>query len=249
MCVCAHRAAAAAGDPTTPRRQSCGHFTANWVSEAGSRVGHPFHDRHNRPGPPGRHRDRISRNPPGRLLARVADPEPRFLVGARAPHSGRRPGRHAAEPPLPAADRQARGTRYSGSRGTQLRRLYLRNDENDLYSLGYVQDIGAIEYDAWYPMTTLRYRDATLPLRVRAVAFSPFMPGKARESATPGFHFVFTLENTSRETVQASLLSVLDNPIVSRIDDRKLSNTLRHKAVPPVCCWTAPPSRRTSRPG
>ncbi len=91
-----------------------------------------------------------------------------------------------------------------------------------------MQDIEAIEYDAWYPMTTLRYRDATLPLRVSAVAFSPFMPGKARESATPGFHFVFTLENTSRETVQASLLSVLDNPIVSRIDDRKLSNTLRH---------------------
>ena len=54
------------------------------------------------------------------------------------------------------------------------------------------------------------------------------MPGKARESATPGFHVVFTLENTSRETVEASLLSVLDNPIVSRIDDRKLSNTLRH---------------------
>jgi uncharacterized protein (DUF608 family) len=115
-----------------------------------------------------------------------------------------------------------------GDGSPQLRRLYLRNDENDLYSLGYVQDIEAIEYDAWYPMTTLRYRDATLPLRISAVAFSPFMPGKARESATPGFHFVFTLENTSRETVEASLLSVLDNPIVSTIDDRKLSNTLRH---------------------
>jgi uncharacterized protein (DUF608 family) len=119
------------------------------------------------------------------------------------------------------------GTPGRGS--PQLRRLYLRSDENDLYSLGYVQDIEAIDYDAWYPMTTLRYRDATLPIRISAVAFSPFMPGKARESATPGFHFVFTLENTSRETVEASLLSVLDNPIVSRISDRKLSNTLRRE--------------------
>ena len=91
-----------------------------------------------------------------------------------------------------------------------------------------MQDVEAIDYDAWYPMTTLRYHDATLPVRITADAFSPFMPGKARESATPGFHFVFTLENTSRETVEVSLLSVLDNPLVSRIDDRKLSNTLRH---------------------
>jgi len=110
----------------------------------------------------------------------------------------------------------------------QLRRLYLRADENDLYSLGYVQDVEAIDYEAWYPMTTLRYRDATLPVRVSATAFSPFMPGKARESATPGFHVVFTLENTSKEATQVSLLSVLDNPIVSTLETRQLKNTVRH---------------------
>ena len=76
-------------------------------------------------------------------------------------------------------------------------------------------------------MTTLRYRDASLPVRVSAIAFSPFMPGKTRDSATPGFHIVFTLENTSKETVQACLLSVLDNPLVSTRDNRQLKNTLR----------------------
>jgi uncharacterized protein (DUF608 family) len=110
----------------------------------------------------------------------------------------------------------------------QLRRLYLRPDENDLYSMGYVQDVEAIDYEAWYPMTTLQYRDATLPVRVSATAFSPFMPGKARESATPGFHYVFTLENTSKETAQISLLSVLDNPVVSTLENRQLKNTLSH---------------------
>ena len=160
--------AAAAQDPTSAETPSGpAAAPANWVSEAGGPVAIPSTIAMGSGARPGRHRDRISRNPPGRLLARVADPEPRFLVGAHTPRGGRRPGRHAAEPPLPAADRQARGTRYSGSRGAQLRRLYLRNDENDLYSLGYVQDIEAIEYDAWYPMTTLRYRDATLPLRVQ----------------------------------------------------------------------------------
>jgi uncharacterized protein (DUF608 family) len=121
---------------------------------------------------------------------------------------------------LMSAGRAGGGTR-------QLRRLYLRPDENDLYSMGYVQDVEGIDYEAWYPMTTLRYRDGSLPVRVSATAFSPFMPGKTRDSATPGFHIVFTLENTSKETVQASLLSVLDNPLVSTLDNRQLVNTLR----------------------
>jgi len=141
----------------------------------------------------------------------------------------RRRGQQQSSPTTPPNLRFFLRTGKPGGAAAQLRRLYLRNDENDLYSLGYVQDIEGIDYDAWYPMTTLRYRDASLPIRVSAVAFSPFMPGKTRESATPGFHFVFTLENTSRETVEASLLSVLDNPIVSAGDDRKLSNTLRHE--------------------
>jgi uncharacterized protein (DUF608 family) len=115
-----------------------------------------------------------------------------------------------------------------GGGARQLRRLYLRSNENDLYSMGYVQDVEAIDYEAWYPMTSLHYRDALLPLRVSATAFSPFMPGKTRESATPGFHIVFTLENTSKEPVQASLLSVLDNPVLSTLDNRQLLNTLRH---------------------
>jgi uncharacterized protein (DUF608 family) len=132
----------------------------------------------------------------------------------------------SAMPSTPPNLRFLLWTRLPKANGPQLRRLYLRSDENDLYSLGYAQDIESIDYEAWYPMTTLRYRDGSLPIRVSAAAFSPFMPGKARDSATPGFHVVFTLENTSKETVQASLLSVLDNPLVSALDNRQLKNTL-----------------------
>lgn len=116
----------------------------------------------------------------------------------------------------------------TGWSAPQLRRLYLRSSENDLYSMGYVQDVEAIDYEAWYPMTTLHYRDGTLPVQVSATAFSPFMPGRTRESATPGFHLVFTLENTSKQTVRTTLLSVMDNPVVSTLADRQLKNTLRH---------------------
>ncbi|MDE3066348.1 MAG: hypothetical protein KGJ60_02230 [Verrucomicrobiota bacterium] len=142
--------------------------------------------------------------------------------------SGRQtpPGPNA---PVPPNLRFFLWTNQRGRRSPQLRRFYLRSDENDLYSLGYAQDVEAIDYEAWFPMITLRYHDRTLPVRAGATAFSPFMPGKARESATPGFHVVFILENTSDETAQASVLSILDNPIVSTLADRRLKNTVRHE--------------------
>ncbi len=115
-----------------------------------------------------------------------------------------------------------------GEATPQLRRLYLSPEENNLYSQPYVHDVESIDYDAWFPMTGLHYNDSTLPVRTSALAFSPFIPGKTRESATPGFHMVFTLENTSHETVEASLVSLMDNPLVPDLDDRMLSNTMSH---------------------
>ena len=119
-------------------------------------------------------------------------------------------------------------TAQSGGANPQLRRLYLRPEENNLYSQPYVQDVESIEYDAWFPMTGLRYHDSSLPVRASAVAFSPFIPGRSRESGTPGFHMVFTLENTSRETVEASLVSLLENPLLPDLDDRRLNNAVTH---------------------
>lgn len=108
----------------------------------------------------------------------------------------------------------------------QLRRLYLTAEETNLYSLPHVQDVESIDYQAWFPITGLTYNDSTLPLRVSAIAFSPFIPGRARESATPGFHMVFTFENISRETIEVSLVSLLDNPLVPDLEDRMLHNTI-----------------------
>jgi uncharacterized protein (DUF608 family) len=109
-----------------------------------------------------------------------------------------------------------------------LRRLYLRPYDNNLFSQSYVHDVESIEYDAWFPMTGLRYNDPTLPVRVSAVAFSPFIPGKARESGTPGFHMVFTLENTSAAAVEASVVSLMENPLLPDEADRALSNAISH---------------------
>ncbi len=113
-----------------------------------------------------------------------------------------------------------------GDNAPQMRRLYLRSDDNDLYSLPMLHDVESIDYAAAFPVTTLHYRDSTLPVRVSAEMFSPFIPGNARETATPGFHAVYTVENISDETVEVSLASFVDNPLATALADRRLSNAV-----------------------
>ena len=120
-------------------------------------------------------------------------------------------------------------TQKSGEDGPQLRKLYLRADENELYSLPFLQDVESIDSFAWFPMTGLAYHDATLPVEISAEVFSPFMPGKARDSATPGFHVAWTLKNTGSEPVDLTLTGFMDNPLASAMPERKLTNTLTQK--------------------
>jgi uncharacterized protein (DUF608 family) len=56
-------------------------------------------------------------------------------------------------------------TKRASDEVAQVRRLYLRSDENDLYTLPFVQDIQSIDYLAWFPMTGLHYNDQTTPVR------------------------------------------------------------------------------------
>ncbi len=132
----------------------------------------------------------------------------------------------APPPPGPQYLRFLLRARKISGGAPEVRRLYLRSDENDLYSLPFAQDVESIDYFAWFPMTGLRYNDPTLPVRVSAQAFSPFFPGNARESGTPGFHMVYSLENISNDAVEVSLAGFLDNPLASALADRKLTNTI-----------------------
>jgi uncharacterized protein (DUF608 family) len=118
----------------------------------------------------------------------------------------------------------------SAANGTpQLRRLYLRSDENDLYSLPMLQDVESIEYYAQFPMTELKYCDATLPVKISARVFSPMIPGNARDSAAPGFHVAYTVENDSRQEVDIAIAGFMDNPLASALSERKLTNSRSHE--------------------
>jgi uncharacterized protein (DUF608 family) len=138
--------------------------------------------------------------------------------------------RSTTAPPAPGPEYLRfilRTTMRSGS-SPQVRRLYLRSDENNLYSLPMLQDVESIDYYAQFPIVTLHYNDSTLPVKITSQVFSPFIAGNARDSATPGFHVVYAVENISKEIIEVSLAGFLDNPLASALADRKLTNTLSH---------------------
>jgi len=136
--------------------------------------------------------------------------------------------RSTTAPPAPGPQylRFLLRTRKASDETPQVRRLYLRSDESDLYTLPFVQDVESIDYYAWFPMTSLRYNDPSIPIHASAQVFSPFIPGNARDSAIPGFHVVYSLENISDEPVEVSLAGFLDNPLASALPDRRLTNSL-----------------------
>lgn len=112
----------------------------------------------------------------------------------------------------------------------KVRRLGIREDQNELYSLGWVQSVEGIRFNGRFPIAELDYQDATLPVEVSALAFSPVIPHDSRISGTPGFTIEFTVKNTSTKPVEVSLLSMLKNPVAWGLPDRKLANAVKHDA-------------------
>jgi non-lysosomal glucosylceramidase len=75
------------------------------------------------------------------------------------------------------------------------------------------EDFDDVEFTGEYPIGLVRYRDEDFPATVRMEAFSPFIPLNAVDSALPATLVHVTVENTSPEPVQASLLSWLENAV------------------------------------
>ena len=108
----------------------------------------------------------------------------------------------------------------------QLRRLGIREDQNDLYSLAYAMPVQGIIFDGKFPFATLGYIDDSLPVEITGLAFAPIIPHNARTSATPGFTVAFKVKNTSRAPIDVSLMGTLRNPLATGATDRALTNTV-----------------------
>lgn len=65
-----------------------------------------------------------------------------------------------------------------------------------------------------YPIGTVRYEDAGFPIAVTLAAFSPFIPLNVDDSSLPATVMRFTVTNTSKDAVEATLGGWLQNAVL-----------------------------------
>lgn len=70
-----------------------------------------------------------------------------------------------------------------------------------------------IEMTGEYPIATLRYDDADLPVKVEMSAFTPFAPLDSRFSSMPLAALVFRVQNPTAEKQTVSLAAFMQNPV------------------------------------
>jgi len=73
------------------------------------------------------------------------------------------------------------------------------------------EDWDEIAFEATYPMATVRYTDASVPVSVVLKAYSPFIPMNEDDSGLPATILSFSIENKSSAPVKATLTGWLEN--------------------------------------
>lgn len=110
----------------------------------------------------------------------------------------------------------------------KIRKLSHDQDKGEFRSMMYHwhKEVKEIYYKASFPICELNYVDDSLPVKVTSEFCSPFVPLDSRLSGTPGFYITFSVENTTEEEVEVSLLTKLKNPVNRGMNDRKLRNVV-----------------------
>jgi non-lysosomal glucosylceramidase len=80
-----------------------------------------------------------------------------------------------------------------------------------------------------YPIGTVEYSDASVPVAVKLEAFSPFIPLNTDDSSLPATILLFTLRNTSAAPVEATLSGELENGVC--LNNRGRDAVLRNRVI------------------
>jgi len=86
-----------------------------------------------------------------------------------------------------------------------------------------------VSFRGEYPIATVKYADAKVPLAVTLEAFSPFIPLNTDESSFPATILQFTVSNTSAVPVEAVLRGELENGVC--LNHRSFPGQLRNQTV------------------
>jgi uncharacterized protein (DUF608 family) len=86
-----------------------------------------------------------------------------------------------------------------------------------------------IAFRGEYPIGTVEYAEAGVPVTVKLEAFSPFIPLNTDDSSLPATIFQFTLRNTSAAPVEATLSGELENGVC--LNNRAYDAVLRNRVI------------------
>ncbi|MDR3689164.1 MAG: GH116 family glycosyl hydrolase [Fimbriimonas sp.] len=84
-----------------------------------------------------------------------------------------------------------------------------------------------IQFNGTYPVGTVVYQDPSCPFEAKLIAYSPFIPLNAKDSALPATIFEVSVQNKSSEALDVDLAAFLENAC-SRSGDGHLGNRKRH---------------------
>jgi len=120
---------------------------------------------------------------------------------------------HYAQPPLPASPL------------TQQFLLTFGGKTHALDRTGFSE----VSFRGQYPIGTVEYADAGVPVTVKLEAFSPFIPLNTDDSSLPATLLQFTLRNSSARAVEATLSGGLENGVC--LDHRWQNGLLRNTTL------------------
>lgn len=111
-----------------------------------------------------------------------------------------------------------------------------------------------ITFNGEYPIGTVEYRDAAMPLTVRLEAFSPFIPLETDDSSLPATILEFTITNITSQGISAEIGGWLENPVChyssKARDGYRRNRTMRRNGLLILQCSAEPPPKEetSSRP-
>jgi uncharacterized protein (DUF608 family) len=86
-----------------------------------------------------------------------------------------------------------------------------------------------ITFRGEYPIGTVEYADARVPLAIKLEAFSPFIPLNTEDSSLPATILHFTVRNTGASSVEATLSGQLENGVC--LNNRGQDGLLRSRVI------------------
>jgi non-lysosomal glucosylceramidase len=106
-----------------------------------------------------------------------------------------------------------------------------------------------IAFRGEYPIGTVEYTDAAVPVAVKLEAFSPFIPLNTDDSSLPATIFQFTLRNISSAPVEATLSGELENGVC--VNNRGRDGVLRNRLIrqPSLTTLLCSAEKTASQPG